>query len=71
LIAAGIAVARAVLPEIQHVWKVLRHAMVWNKGILVAALRLMELGASWRLPRGTAANHTMPHIAVLQNAGAR
>jgi hypothetical protein len=42
-----------------------------NSAHLDAALRLVELGASWRLPRGTAANHTVPQIAVLRIAGAQ
>jgi hypothetical protein len=42
-----------------------------NSAHLDAALRLVELGASRRLPRGTAANHTVPQIAVLRIAGAQ
>jgi hypothetical protein len=40
----------------------------WHLG---AALRLVQLGASWRLPRGTAAAHTVPQLAVLRIAGAQ
>jgi hypothetical protein len=42
-----------------------------NSAHLDAALRLVELGTSWRLPRGTAAAHTVPQLAVLRIAGAQ
>jgi hypothetical protein len=42
-----------------------------NNAHLDAALRLVELGASWRLPRGTAVHHTVPQLAASRIAGAQ
>lgn len=36
-----------------------------------AALRLVELGLSWRLPRGTPSHHTVPALAAARIPGAQ